>query len=65
MIWQDDSLSVITLQSTRGNPEVVYTPIQTWMFAHMQYLELFWWTIWFVTLLTLFWRAVIKKEFSK
>ncbi len=64
MIWEDNSLPVIALQSTRGNPEVTFTHLQTWMFVHMQYLEFFWWTVWIATLVLLIWKAVIKKEFT-
>jgi len=61
----DNSLPIIELQSTKGNPEVLFTPLQTWMFAHIQYFEYFWWTVWIATLCVLFWRTVVKKEFSK
>ena len=65
MIWEDNSLPIIALRSTKGNPEVVFTHLQTWMFAHIQSFELFWWTIWGVTLivvLCVLWRAAVKKQ---
>lgn len=65
MIWQDNSLPIIALKSTAGNPEVIFTQVQTWMFAHILYFEYFWWTIWITTLCVLFWKAIVKKQFSK
>ena len=65
MIWQNNSLPIIALQSTKGNLEVVFTSLQMWMFAHIQYFEYFWWAVWIATLCILFWKAVVKKEFSK
>ena len=63
MIWEDNSLPIIALQSTRGNPEVTFTHVQTWMFAHIQYLEFFWWIVWAMMLGTMIWRIVVKKKF--
>ena len=63
MIWEDNSLPIIALQSTRGNPEVTFTHAQTWMFAHIHYLEFFWWIVWAMMLGTMIWRIVVKKKF--
>jgi len=63
MIWQDNSLPIIALRSTIGNPEVVFTHLQMWMFAHIQYFEYFWWAVWGTTLCVMIWRIVVKKKF--
>ncbi len=60
MIWENNSLPIITLQSTQGNPEVTFTHLQMWMFAHIQYLEYFWWGVWVITLCVILWNVAIK-----
>lgn len=62
MIWQDNSLPIIVLQSTRGNPEVTFTHLQMWMLAHIQHFEFFWWTVWVITLCVLVWKVIRKKK---
>ena len=65
MIWQDDTLPIIALHSTKGNPEVVFTTLQMWMFAHIQYFEYFWWGIWIATLCVVIWKTGVKRQLSK
>ena len=64
IVWEDNSLPIIALRTTRGNPEVVFTNIQTWMFHHIQYFEFFWWAVWIVTLiivLCVLWQTAVRK----